>query len=65
MQCVHVTQMNNLDTPLRRILTNMLFGTGILLILLLAVVFRYYIDKQTNLNMNELKQIVDQEITKK
>ena len=38
--------MNNLDTALKRILTNVLFGTGILLILLLAVVFRYYIDKQ-------------------
>ena len=31
---------------MKRMLTNVLFGTGILLILLLAVVFRYYIDKQ-------------------
>ena len=38
--------MNNLDTTLKRILTNVLFGTGVLLILLLAVVFCYYIDKQ-------------------
>jgi hypothetical protein len=39
--------MNNLDTALRRILINGLFGSGILIILVLAVVFRYYIDKQT------------------
>jgi hypothetical protein len=38
--------MNNINTALKRILINALFGTGILLILLLAVVFRYYIDKQ-------------------
>ena len=49
MYWVHVTQMNNLDTALRRILINGLFGSGILLILVLAVVFRYYIDKQNNL----------------
>jgi len=56
--------MNNLDTALRRILINGLFGSGILLILVLAVVFRYYIDKQNNLNMDELNQIVEEEITK-
>lgn len=38
--------MNNLDTVLKRILINVLFGTGILLLLALAVVFRFYIDKQ-------------------
>jgi hypothetical protein len=64
MYWVHVTQMNNLDTALRRILINGLFGSGILLILVLAVVFRYYIDKQNNLNMDELNQIVEEEITK-
>jgi len=56
--------MNNLDTALRRILINGLFGSGILIILVLAVVFRYYIDKQNNLNMDELNQIVEEEITK-
>ena len=57
--------MNNLDTYLKRILTNVVFGCVILLILILAVTFRYYIDKQNNLNINELNQIVEQEITKK
>ena len=57
--------MNNLDTYLKRILTNVLFGCAVLLIIVLAVTFRYYIDKQNNLNMNELKQIVEEEITKK
>ena len=57
--------MNNSDTYLKRILTNVLFGCAVLLIIVLAVTFRYYIDKQNNLNMNELKQIVEEEITKK
>ena len=57
--------MNNLDTYLKRILTNVAFGCLILLILVLAVTFRYYIDKQNNLNMNELNQMVEEEITKK
>jgi len=57
--------MNNLDTAMQRILTNVAFGCAILIILILAVTFRYYIDKQNNLNMNELKQIVEEEITKK
>jgi len=57
--------MNNLDTFMKRLLTNVAFGCAILLILILAVVFRYYIDKQNNLNMDELKQIVEEEITKK
>jgi hypothetical protein len=57
--------MNNLDTAIKRIITNVVFGCVILLILILAVTFRYYIDKQTNLNMDELKQIVEEEITKK
>jgi len=39
--------MNNLDTTVKRVLINFLFGSGILLILVLAVMFRYYIDKQT------------------
>ena len=56
--------MNNLDTYLKRIITNALFGCAVLLIIVLAVTFRYYIDKQTNLNMDELKQIVEEEITK-
>ena len=54
--------MNNLDAALKRILINVLFGSGILLILVLAVVFRYYIDKQSNLNMDELNQMVEKEI---
>ena len=54
--------MNNLDTYMKRMLTNILFGSGILLIIILAVVFRFYIDKQSNLNMNELNQIVEEEI---
>ena len=54
--------MNNLDTYMKRMLTNILFGSGILLIIILAVVFRFYIDKQSNLNMNELNQIVEKEI---
>ena len=57
--------MNNLDTAMKRVLTNVTFGCAILLILILAVTFRYYIDKQNNLNMDELNQIVEQEITKK
>ena len=42
-------QTNNFDTALKRIFINVLFGSGILLILVSAVVFRYYIDKQTPL----------------
>jgi hypothetical protein len=57
--------MNNLDTAIKRVLTNVVFGCAILLILILAVTFRYYIDKQNNLNMDELKQMVEEEITKK
>lgn len=56
--------MNNLDTAIKRVLTNVAFGCAILLILILAVTFRYYIDKQNNLNMDELKQMVEEEITK-
>ena len=56
--------MNNSDTYLKCILTNALFGCAVLLILVLAVTFRYYIDKQNNLNMDELKKIVEEEITK-
>ena len=65
MQIIHATQMNNLDSVIKRILTNIVFGCAILLISDLAVTFRYYIDKQSNLNMDELKQIVEEEITKK
>ena len=54
--------MNPFDTFLKRTLINISFGSGIILILILVVVFRYYIDKQSNLNMNELKQIVEEEI---
>jgi len=57
--------MNNLDIVIKRILTNVVFGCAILLILILAVMFRYYIDKQNNLNMDGLKQMVEEEITKK
>ena len=64
MQIIHATQMNNLESVIKRILTNVVFGCVILLISALAVTFRYYIDKQSNLNMNELKQIVEEEITK-
>jgi len=56
--------MNNLDTVMKRLLTNVAFGCAILVILILAVTFRYYIDKQANLNMDELKQMVEEEITK-
>jgi hypothetical protein len=56
--------MNNLDIAIKRVLTNVVFGCFILLILVLAVTFRYYIDKQNNLNMDELNQIVEEEITK-
>jgi hypothetical protein len=56
--------MNNLDIAIKRVLTNVLFGCFIILILVLAVTFRYYIDKQNNLNMDELNQIVEEEITK-
>jgi len=56
--------MNNLDIAIKRIITNVVFGCVILLILILAVTFRYYIDKQNNLNINELKQMVEEEITK-
>jgi len=65
MQRIHATQMNNLDSVIKRILTNVVFGCVILLISALAVTFRYYIDKQSNLNMDELKQIVEEEIAKK
>ena len=54
--------MNPFDTFLKRTLINVFFGSGILLILILVVVFRYYIDKQSNLNMDELNQMVENEI---
>ena len=57
--------MNPFDTFLKRTLINISFGSGILLILILVVVFRYYIDKQSNLNIDDLNQIVEEEITKK
>ena len=41
--------MNNIDTFIKRTLINVSFGSGILLILILVVIFRYYIDKQTPL----------------
>ena len=46
---VHVASMSNLDTTMKRVLVNAVFGSVILLLLVLAVVFRYYIDKQTPL----------------
>ena len=54
--------MFKVDTIFKRIITNFIFGCSILLILLLALIFRYYIDKQSNLNMDELNQIVEEEI---
>ena len=56
--------MNNIETPLKRLLVNALFGCAILLILALSVIFRFYIDKQTNLSMDGLKQITEEEIIK-
>ena len=53
--------MNNLDSFIRRMLINVLFGSGILLIILLVVVFGYFINKQSNLNMDELNEIVEKE----
>jgi hypothetical protein len=57
--------MNSIETPLKRLLVNALFGCTILLILALSVIFRFYIDKQTNLSMDGLKQIAEEEIIKK
>jgi len=57
--------MNNLDIAIKRVLTNAFFACFIILILVLAATFRYYIDKQNNLNMYGLKQMVEEEITKK
>ena len=57
--------MFKVNTIFKRTITNCLFGMGILLILLIAVSFRYYIDKQTNLDMGELNKMVEEEITKK
>ena len=53
--------MNNLDSFIRRMLINVLFGSGILLIILLVVVFGYFINKQSNLNMDELNETVEKE----
>lgn len=53
--------MNNLDSFERRMLTNILFGSGILLIILLLLFFGYLINKQSNLNMDELNEIVEKE----
>ena len=44
---VRATLMNNLDTTLKRILVNFLFGIAVLLILSLAVTFSYFINKQS------------------
>ena len=58
--------MNNLDTYPKRILINALFGSGILLILALTVMFRYYIDKQ-NLSIKSdqnAKQLQNYELRK-
>jgi hypothetical protein len=54
--------MFEVNTIFKRTITNFIFGSSILLILLLAMVFRYYIDKQSNLNMDELNQMVEEEI---
>ena len=43
---IYAALMNNLDTALKRVLINTVFGVSILLILALAVLFRYYIDMQ-------------------
>ena len=51
---------NNLDTALKRMLTNILFGSIILLILILAVMFRYYIDKQTPPPQKKQSQYMEQ-----
>jgi len=49
---------------MKRLLTNVAFGCAILLILILAVVFRYYIDKQTNLNMDGTEHCVTNKLGK-
>ena len=46
MWWIYAALMNNLDTALKRVLINTVFGVSILLILALAVLFRYYIDMQ-------------------
>ena len=44
------------------ILEKILFFWAILLLVLSAFVFSYYIQTQSNLNMEELEQIVEKEI---
>ena len=51
----HMKNMN-------QILEKILFFLTILIIVLSAFVFSYYIQTQSNLNMEELEQIVEKEI---
>jgi hypothetical protein len=54
--------MFKVDTILNRIITNFIFGSAILLTILLVVFLFYYIDKQSNLDMDQLNQMVEEEI---
>jgi hypothetical protein len=47
---------------MNQILEKILFFLTILIIVLSAFVFSYYIQTQSNLNMEELEQIVEKEI---
>ena len=50
--------MNKLNTILKRILINLFFGIAVLLILVMAVFFSYFIDKQSR--YIQPKQYVEQ-----
>ena len=46
--------MNNLDTVMKRMWLNVIFGVTVWLIILIAIVFGYFITKQNPIN-NQLK----------
>ena len=46
--------MNNLDTVMKKMWLNVIFGVTVWLIILIAIVFGYFINKQNPIN-NQLK----------
>ena len=46
--------MNNLDTVMKKMWLNVIFGVTVWLIILIAIIFGYFINKQNPIN-NQLK----------
>jgi len=46
--------MNNLDTVMKKMWLNVIFGVTVWLIIIIAIVFGYFINKQNPIN-NQLK----------